>query len=119
MNKPWLTLVLCVLLLPVFSCSMKRITIDSTGLFMDDVSDAFFEESDVDFAEQAIPANLKLLEGLIKGSDYENEGLLLKGCKMFGMYAMGFMEDASADKKTDKKNLKRASAFYQKAKDYG
>jgi len=104
----------------IFStCSIKRITIDSTGLFMDDISDSFFEEGDIDFAEQAIPANLKLLEGLIKGSSYENAGLLLKGCKMFGMYGMGFLEDANTDKKIDKKNLKRASAFYEKAKDYG
>lgn len=104
----------------IFStCSIKRITIDSTGLFMDDISDSFFEEGDIDFAEQAIPANLKLLEGLIKGSSCENDGLLLKGCKMFGMYAMGFLEDVSSDKKIEKKNLKRASAFYKRAMDYG
>ncbi|MCX8093844.1 MAG: TRAP transporter TatT component family protein [Candidatus Goldbacteria bacterium] len=117
MSKILINFIMIIIL--VTSCSIKRITIDSTGLFMDDISDSFFEEGDIDFAEQAIPANLKLLDGLIKGSSYENDGLLLKGCKMFGMYAMGFLEDANADKKIEKKNLKRASAFYEKAKDYG
>lgn len=120
MNKILQILIGFVLLIIIITtCSIKRITIDSTALFMDDISDSFFEEGDIDFAEQAIPANLKLLEGLIKGSSYENDSLLLKGCKMFGMYAMGFLEDASVDKKNEKKNLKRASAFYEKAKDYG
>ncbi len=120
MNKNKKLIIAMIFILFIFpACSIKRITIDSTGLFMDDISDAFFEEGDMDFAEQAIPANLKLLEGLIKGSSYENENLLLKGCKMFGMYAMGFLEDTNVDKKLDKKNLKRASAFYEKAKDYG
>jgi len=120
MNKYYKLSLIFILAVFVFSnCSVKRITIDSTALFMDDISDSFFEEGDIDFAEQAIPANLKLLEGLIKGSSYENDNLLLKGCKMFGMYAMGFIEDATTDKKLDKKNLKRASVFYEKAKDYG
>ena len=120
MNKTIKIILGIIFMFFIFStCSIKRITIDSTGLFMDDISDSFFEEGDIDFAEQAIPANLKLLEGLIKGSSYENAGLLLKGCKMFGMYGMGFLEDANTDKKIDKKNLKRASAFYEKAKDYG
>jgi tetratricopeptide (TPR) repeat protein len=119
MNKIRIFIISILLFFIVTTCSIKRITIDSTGLFMDDISDAFFEEGDITFAEQAIPANLKLLEGLIKGSAYENDELLLKGCKMFGMYAMGFLEDTSTDKKIEKKNLKRASVFYEKAKDYG
>lgn len=108
---------LCVLALS--GCSLKKTVINSSALFMDDVMDSFFEEGDIVFAEQAIPANLKLLDGLIKGSANENDGLLLKGCKLYAMYAMGFMEDASLDKKTDKENLKRASAFYERGKDYG
>lgn len=106
-------------LLSLSACSLKKTVINSSALFMDDVMDSFFEEGDIVFAEQAIPANLKLLDGLIKGSANENDGLLLKGCKLYAMYAMGFMEDASLDSRVDKVNLKRASAFYEKAKDYG
>jgi hypothetical protein len=100
-------------------CSIKKTVINSTALFMDDVVDEFMAEADVEFDRQAGPANLKLLDGLIKGSDYENDGLLIKGCKLNGMYAMAFFEDEGADKKTEKVNSRRASNFYKKAKDYG
>jgi hypothetical protein len=86
---------------------------------MDDVVDAFFAEGDVAFAGEAIPGNLKLLDGLISGSGNENDGLTLKGCKLYGMYAMAFLEDSSADRKTEKESLKRASYFYARAKEYG
>jgi len=100
-------------------CSIKMLTIDATGMFMEDVVKAFFEEDDLKFAEESAPANLKLLDGLIRGSNYGNDGLLLKGCKLYGMYAMGFLEDSSADKDKNEENLRRASGFYLKAKKYG
>lgn len=100
-------------------CSLKKTVINSSALFMDDVVDEFMAESDLEFAKQAGPANLKLLDGLIKGSNNENDGLLIKGCKLYGMYAMAFFEDEGQDKKTEKANLKRASNFYKRAKDYG
>ncbi|HRU39075.1 MAG TPA: TRAP transporter TatT component family protein, partial [Candidatus Goldiibacteriota bacterium] len=101
------------------SCSLKKTVVNSTALFMDDIMDGFFEETDLKFAQEAIPGNLKLLDGLIRGSGFENDGLLLKGCKFYAMYAMGFLEDSAVDKKTDRENLKRASVFYERAKDYG
>jgi hypothetical protein len=110
-------LALCIIALS--ACSLKKTVINSSALFMDDVMDSFFEEGDIKFAEDAIPADLKLLDGLIKGSQNENDGLLLKGCKLYSMYAMGFMEDSAIDKKTDRENLLRASAFYERAKNYG
>lgn len=100
-------------------CSIKRLVINSSALFMDDVVDEFLAESDLEFAKQAGPANLKLLDGLIKGSNYENDGLLIKGCKLYGMYAMAFFEDEGADKKEIKANMQRASNFYKRARDYG
>ncbi|MCX7697891.1 MAG: TRAP transporter TatT component family protein [Candidatus Goldbacteria bacterium] len=118
MNKIKIFLLL-FLVLSLSGCSIKRITINATGSFMEDVVTAFFEEEDIDFAKEAVPANLKLLDGLIKGSNYENDDLLLKGCKLYGMYAMGFLEDMDTDKKKEKENLKKASYFYKKAKDYG
>jgi hypothetical protein len=108
-------------LIAVFAggCSLKKTVINSTALFMDDLVDSFFQEEDLEFAETAIPGNLKLLDGLIKGSEGGNEGLLIKGCKLYGMYAMGFLEDTGIDKKDEKKRMLRASAFYKKARDYG
>ena len=100
-------------------CSLKTTVINSTALFMDDVVDEFLAETDMDFAKQAGPANLKLLDGLIKGSNNENDGLLIKGCKLYGMYAMAFLEDEGQDRKEERINSRRASNFYKKAKDYG
>ena len=118
MNKIKIFVLISIVFL-LTSCSIKRMTINATGTFMEDIVDSFFCEEDIIFAEQAIPANLKLLDGLIKGSNYENDDLLLKGCKLYGMFAMGFLEDMETDRKKEKENLKRASYFYEKAKDYG
>jgi len=100
-------------------CSMKRMVVNSTALIMDDVIEAFFEEEDLEFARESAPANLKLLDGLIKGSGYKNDGLLIKGAKLYAMYAMGFLEDAALDRRADRENLRRASVFYDRARDYG
>jgi hypothetical protein len=100
-------------------CSLKRTIVNSTGLIMDDVEGAFYEENDILFAQAAIPGNLKLLDGLIRGSNRENESLLIKGSKLYGMYAMAFLEDATADKKDDRENMARAKNFYKRARDYG
>lgn len=117
MNKKLVILAAAVILMS--GCSMKKTVINTTALFMDDVVSSFLSEPDADFAAQAAPANIKLLDGLIEGSGYENYDLLVKGCKLYAMYGMGFYEDASNDKKTDKENLIRASRFYQRAMDYG
>jgi type III secretion system FlhB-like substrate exporter len=118
-NWKQILLFIIIFLSLIPSCSIKKTVVNSTALFMDDVMDGFFAESDLQFASEAIPGNLKLLEGLIRASDGDNDGLLLKGCKLYAMYAMGFMEDAALDKKQDKENMRRASAFYGRARDYG
>ena len=119
MKKRYLALVIAASALLFTGCSIKRIVINSTALFMDDVVDEFMAEPDAAFAEEAGPANLKLLDGLIKGSNYENDELLIKGCKLYGMYALAFFEDATTDKKQDRENLARAAAFYKRAAGYG
>ncbi|HDT15728.1 MAG TPA: hypothetical protein ENN55_05915, partial [Firmicutes bacterium] len=117
MHRIMIMIFLAVFLLS--GCSMRRLAVDTTALFMDDVVAAFLQEEDAEFAEAAGPGNLKLLDGLIRGSDFQNDSLLVKGCKLYGMYAVAFFEDASADRRTDRKNLKRASVFYERAKNYG
>ncbi len=112
-------IIAALLLVASSGCSLKKIVINSSALFMDDVVDQFLAESDLEFAREAGPANLKLLDGLIKGSNYENDGLLIKGCKLYGMYAMAFFEDEGTDKKSEKINMRRASNFYKRAYEYG
>jgi hypothetical protein len=119
MKKKYMMLSFAAAMLLFTGCSLKMTVINSTALFMDDVVDEFMAEPDAVFAEEAAPANLKLLDGLIKGSKYENDSLLLKGCKLYGMYALAFLEDATTDEKQDRANLRRASVFYKRAEDYG
>jgi hypothetical protein len=113
-----------VVILPfLFSigCSsfIKQTAIDSTGMVIEDALTSFFEEEDVDLAEAATPSNLKLIEGLIKGSP-NNPKLLLMGCRLYTSYAFGFIQEVySADEERAAKNNKRAKAFHLRAKDYG
>jgi hypothetical protein len=55
------------------------------------------EETDPVLAEQAIPASLKMLEGLLR-EDPENESLLKKLSEGFCGYAFSFVEDTNPDR---------------------
>ena len=70
---------------------------------------AFFEECDLRLAEESLPAELKLMEGLLK-NDPENQKILTSLCMGFTGYAMLFVEE---------ENPERASRFYLRAKTYG
>ena len=72
-------------------------------------TNAFFEECDPDLAEQSLPSNLKLLEGLLK-NDPDNRQLLTGLCMGFTGYAMLFVEDDDPE---------RASKLYLRARTYG
>ena len=70
---------------------------------------SIFEECDIELARNAIPAHLKLLEGLLK-NDPENRQILTTLSMGFGGYSMLFVE---AD------DPQRASTLYLRARDYG
>ncbi|GJL80048.1 MAG: hypothetical protein NPINA01_30370 [Nitrospinaceae bacterium] len=69
---------------------------------------AMQEETDPDLAEKAIPANLKLMEGFLKG-DEKNLTLLHGLAEGFCSYAFSFVEEKHPD---------RASALYLRGKEY-
>ena len=69
---------------------------------------AMQEESDPTLAEKAIPANLKMLEGLLK-QDSDNVWILENLAQGFCGYAFSFVEDTEPD---------RASSLYARGKDY-
>ncbi len=66
------------------------------------------EETDLTLAEQAIPANLKMLEGMLR-EDPENEILLKNLAEGFCNYAFSFVED---------NDPKRASRLYLRGRSY-
>ncbi len=73
------------------------------------MSEALFEECDVDLAEKAIPGNLKILEGFLK-NDPDNPELLRMLSMGFCGYSILFVEGG---------DRKRASALYYRACLYG
>jgi hypothetical protein len=71
--------------------------------------DAFFSECDHELARQAMPSNLKLLEGLLF-SDPSNPVILKALCAGYAGYALLFLEE---------EDPKRAAALYLRARNYG
>ncbi len=86
-----------------------KLAIRLSPSLVSDIEEAIFEECDPEMARDAIPANLKLLEGLLK-SDPENRHVLLALCQSLSGYGMLFVEDEAPD---------RASALYLRARDFG
>jgi len=68
-----------------------------------------FEECDPELAKEAIPSNLKLLEGLLK-NDPHNKRILNALALGFTGYSMLFVEDDDPE---------RASRLYNRARNYG
>ena len=92
----------------VFAGCIQQIAVSTVGSIVDDGFDALSEEQDLDFAEKALPGNLKLLEVMLK-NDPENKRLLRLVSEGYNSYALGFVEDVDAD---------RAAVFYLRARDY-
>jgi hypothetical protein len=72
-------------------------------------SESIFEECDAELAEAAIPAQLKILEGLLK-SEPENKSLLTTLAMGFCGFSLLYVEDGDPE---------RASALYLRAREYG
>ena len=90
------------------ACSFNKIVIRQMEPILQQSSLALYEESDLQLAEQALAANLKLVEGLLK-NDPQNEQLLLLLAQGYSGYALGFVEDTDSE---------RAKIFYLRARDY-
>jgi tetratricopeptide (TPR) repeat protein len=98
--------VLLVLLLA--GCSSSRFVVQATLPLVESQILAMQEESDPILAEKAIPANLKMLEGLLK-HDPDNPRILENLAEGFCGYAFSFLEDTEPD---------RASSLFARGKDY-
>ncbi|MFC1823730.1 TRAP transporter TatT component family protein [Thermodesulfobacteriota bacterium] len=70
---------------------------------------SFFEECDPELAKNAMPSNLKLMEGLLK-NDSENAQILTMLAMGFNGYSLLFVEDDDPQ---------RASNLYLRAREYG
>lgn len=96
-------------LLILFSGCFQQIAVNSLGDIMDNGLLVLNEERDLDLAAVSIASNLKLIETLIR-TDPGNDRFLLLACQGYTSYALGFIEDDSAE---------RANVLYLRARDYG
>jgi tetratricopeptide (TPR) repeat protein len=101
----WLFPVLTVLL----AGGCARLAVPVASSMLPGFTSAFFEECDLELAEASLPAELKLMEGLLK-NDPGNTRVLSSLCMGFTGYTMLFVED---------ENPERASGLYLRAKTYG
>jgi tetratricopeptide (TPR) repeat protein len=101
----WLFPVLTALL----AGGCARLAVPVASSMLPGFTSAFFEECDLELAEASLPAELKLMEGLLK-NDPGNTRVLSSLCMGFTGYTMLFVED---------ENPERASGLYLRAKTYG
>jgi hypothetical protein len=86
-----------------------RVALRASPSLFPNFTRSIFEECDMELAKNAIPANLKLLEGLLK-NDPGNKQILTTLSMGFGGYSMLFVEGDDPE---------RASGLYLRAMDYG
>ncbi len=98
-----------LLLMPIFFSACMKMALTAMPDFVPNMTGSFFEECDLELAEQSLPSELKLLEGLLKSAP-EDRQLLTALCMGFTGYAMLFVEG---------KDAPRASDFYLRARTYG
>lgn len=99
-----------ILLLPLLAaCSMGQMVARTSVSVMDGNVEAMERETDLALAEAAIPANLKLIEGLLS-SDPGNVHLLASAAQGFYGYAFGFVE---------LDDRQRADALYGRGFEFG
>lgn len=86
-----------------------KLALRSSPALLQNFSDTVFEECDPHLAKEAIPANLMLMEGLLK-SDPNNGKILTLLSMGFSGYGMLFIENEAPE---------RASKLYLRARGYG
>ncbi len=86
------------------ACSMGKMVVQGTESIMDSSVEAMNRETDLELAREAMPANLKLIEGMLI-EDPGNTTMRLYAAEGFYGYAYGFIE---------LENPERASLFYRR-----
>lgn len=92
----------------LISCSTQRLAAQMAFPLIQGQYVSMQEEMDLDLAERAIPSNLKMMEGLLKG-DETSVPILNHLAEGFCSYSFSFVEDSEPE---------RASALYQRGRDY-
>ncbi len=89
-------------------CSPTKLAVGSMVPVIEEATAAAFASSDPELVRQAIPANLLLLEGLIR--THPKRELMVKAAQFYFSYGFAFVEDEEPE---------RALELYQKGKEHG
>jgi hypothetical protein len=100
----------CILLAAVLlsACSVGQMVVRGSQTILDSGVDSMNRETDLELARGAMPANLKLIEGMLL-EDPQNEELLLYAAQGFYGYSYGFIE---------LEDKERAQQLYRRCYDY-
>jgi hypothetical protein len=93
----------------LFIAGCVKLALDFSPSLIPNFVEALYEECDPDLAKHSFPADLKLMEGLLKNAP-NNKRLLTALCMGFTGYAMLFVEDEAPE---------RASHLYIRGRAYG
>ncbi|MBI5209123.1 MAG: hypothetical protein HY927_04025 [Elusimicrobia bacterium] len=110
-RNPSLALLAAILTgsLSLSGCSLKLIALRQTASLIEGGVGTFYEESDVQLAQESLGSQLKLVEALLKNDPLEPR-LNLVASQGFGAYAFLFLEGSQDD---------RARAWYLRGRDHG
>jgi hypothetical protein len=120
MSRPWLPTLLLAAGCGQF---MNNMTVDSTAPVLKLASASFDAESDVQLAREALPGNLKTIDGFLAARP-ENADLLELTALGYVQYAFGFLEDdlealPPGDSPRRRELVGRCTELYDRAYDIG
>ena len=92
MNKTILRLSFIWIILQLNACSLAELTVKASMPMIEGGMTALNRETDLELAEDAMPANIELMEGMIINSP-DHEALRNYASQAYYGYAYGFVED--------------------------
>ena len=91
-KSPPVTLLLTSVCCLLPGCSIRRMVVDQTADVLKGAMPAFERDWDFDLVEAALPANIKMIEGLLEAGP-DNRDLLLMASQAYGAFGLIFVED--------------------------
>ena len=108
-NLPIKLLTLALIIASLSACSMNKMMVSASLPMIEGGIEAMNQEPDLQLAEDSMPANISMLNGMIY-LDPENIQLHTYAAQAYYGLSYGFNED---------KDIERASAFYQRGLKHG
>jgi hypothetical protein len=119
---PGLRFVVCLLVLALPGCALKRVGFDRMADALSATAGAYAADNDPEFVRAGAPSTLKMVEMLLD-QEPRHPGLLLTACRGFTQYAYAFLQvDAELQEATNaaaaRETMARAALMYDRARAY-